>query len=846
MKIISFFSFKGGVGRTALLVNLATYWATRGRVVVIVDMDLAAPGVSYSPLLEASPLEDDRPPCGVHELLAAYYAGKKAGDPYSFGFFPASHCFRRMKPPDSLGHAWPLGGAVLVLPAGEAGIELPTRLGKDSPHYYPPKTGRVGENPDEMSLRAFAKLFRQDLENYRLPTAGSPRPIDLVLIDCRTGWPELLDLSLGYLADHMVLVSGFNQQNQQGLRHTLHALRKGQAAPRIPFGKYSSTLTVAFSHIPVHIHEDQASLEALRQSEKILEEFRLPPPLATQQPEALPPVYHLPYTPRLVSSDLPLFPSQDRNHPYIRVLLTIADQLEQTGVLAEELLQIEKELIRVGGKPLPVQDGSASNDMLDFPVPITASLDELLQLPKWYWPWFGSDVNPQAAGWKRIAEFIPTDGVSNELLDTFLDGLCFAISLELEEKKNILQKYQLLSTWQHQELLSLFNTERQKIVALHDSYKRELFETLFNRQKEWAILLLGEEEGIKQFLKPLGEHIESGSAIILFRTWDNLLLYHKLLKNECENNRKLSYSSENDACILPKQNHLISKNVNLKHIIYDNPLKYWLNDRKKIIPHIEEKNNDVWHALAYFASNPLNYGNDDEGKYRIISSMDREQPEFWSEFGDQLKGKSDKLEEAEAAYRHAIGLNDKDSTIWNKLGVLLLRSKRYSEAEEAFNKAIDINPLFVKAWNNLGNCLIYFKAYEKAENAYKQAITIDKHYAFAWSNLGNLLQYQLSRCEEAENAYKQAISIDGNYARPWSNLGNLLQYRFNRYEEAENAYKQAIKIDERFAHAWSNLGNLFQYKLNRYEEAENAYKQAIKIDDCFAHAWSNLGNLLQY
>lgn len=49
MKTISFFSFKGGVGRTALLTNLGAHWATQGKVVVLMDLDLMAPGLTYSP-----------------------------------------------------------------------------------------------------------------------------------------------------------------------------------------------------------------------------------------------------------------------------------------------------------------------------------------------------------------------------------------------------------------------------------------------------------------------------------------------------------------------------------------------------------------------------------------------------------------------------------------------------------------------------------------------------------------------------------------------------------------------------------------------------------------------------
>jgi len=68
MKIISFFSFKGGVGRTALLTNLGAYWASRGKVVVL--MDLMAPGLAYSPL--AGPyLYPEGNGLGMSDLIAA-------------------------------------------------------------------------------------------------------------------------------------------------------------------------------------------------------------------------------------------------------------------------------------------------------------------------------------------------------------------------------------------------------------------------------------------------------------------------------------------------------------------------------------------------------------------------------------------------------------------------------------------------------------------------------------------------------------------------------------------------------------------------------------------------------
>ena len=45
MYVTTFYSFKGGVGRTMALVNVAVELAQRGRRVLAVDFDLEAPGI---------------------------------------------------------------------------------------------------------------------------------------------------------------------------------------------------------------------------------------------------------------------------------------------------------------------------------------------------------------------------------------------------------------------------------------------------------------------------------------------------------------------------------------------------------------------------------------------------------------------------------------------------------------------------------------------------------------------------------------------------------------------------------------------------------------------------------
>src|SRR5213078_2270205 len=55
-RTVTFYSFKGGVGRTTALTHVAWMLAMRGRKVVAVDLDLEAPGLSS--LLNLTPMPE--------------------------------------------------------------------------------------------------------------------------------------------------------------------------------------------------------------------------------------------------------------------------------------------------------------------------------------------------------------------------------------------------------------------------------------------------------------------------------------------------------------------------------------------------------------------------------------------------------------------------------------------------------------------------------------------------------------------------------------------------------------------------------------------------------------------
>src|SRR5688572_20353539 len=76
MYTVTFYSFKGGVGRSMAMVNVAYLLASKGKRVLMVDFDLEAPGLDTFPLdVGLAP-----PQRGVVEFIGDYLQTDKAPD----------------------------------------------------------------------------------------------------------------------------------------------------------------------------------------------------------------------------------------------------------------------------------------------------------------------------------------------------------------------------------------------------------------------------------------------------------------------------------------------------------------------------------------------------------------------------------------------------------------------------------------------------------------------------------------------------------------------------------------------------------------------------------------------
>ncbi|MBN2004213.1 MAG: SUMF1/EgtB/PvdO family nonheme iron enzyme [Anaerolineae bacterium] len=189
--IYTFYSYKGGVGRTMALANIAELFYRAGLRVLMVDWDLEAPGLErFFPNAE-----DNMQKPGLMDMLLDYKAqmtqeikGKSAPNPES----PMHYVVDIY--PDAK------EGGLFLLPAGKRSPETFADYAKsvlnfDWQNFY-----------EEWKGELYFNWFREQLEaNF-----------DVILIDSRTGVTEMGGVCTYHLADSVVIFCAPNQQNLNG------------------------------------------------------------------------------------------------------------------------------------------------------------------------------------------------------------------------------------------------------------------------------------------------------------------------------------------------------------------------------------------------------------------------------------------------------------------------------------------------------------------------------------------------------------------------------------------------------------------------------------------------------
>jgi Flp pilus assembly protein TadD len=150
------------------------------------------------------------------------------------------------------------------------------------------------------------------------------------------------------------------------------------------------------------------------------------------------------------------------------------------------------------------------------------------------------------------------------------------------------------------------------------------------------------------------------------------------------------------------------------------------------------------------------------------------------------------LDQAERAYRLAIGPDPAAAQAWYLLGAIDQVRGRNEEAAASYREAIRLVPDFPEACNNLGVALHALRRGQEAIDVLRRALALRPDYAEAHNNLGNALR-EREDLEEAEACYRRAIRLNPVYAEAHHNLGNALKSR-GHVAEALACYDRALAI----------------------------------------------------
>jgi cellulose biosynthesis protein BcsQ len=198
MYVVTFYSFKGGVGRTMSLVNVGVELARKGRNVLLVDFDLEAPGI---PTFDLFASLTDTP--GIVDYVSEYLLTSRAPEVNRF----ITPCTK-----------WeaPGGGGLWLMSAGRQDASY-------AAHFHAIDWQDLYANREGF-------LMLEDLkEQWRNAVPGG---FHYVIVDSRTGHTDIGGICTRQLPDAVVIMFFPNEQNLRGLEKVVADIRGEDKIPR--------------------------------------------------------------------------------------------------------------------------------------------------------------------------------------------------------------------------------------------------------------------------------------------------------------------------------------------------------------------------------------------------------------------------------------------------------------------------------------------------------------------------------------------------------------------------------------------------------------------------------------
>ncbi|GHD87180.1 hypothetical protein GCM10010508_18290 [Streptomyces naganishii JCM 4654] len=202
-RIVTFYSYKGGTGRTMALANVCWILAANGKRVLAMDWDLEAPGLHrfFHPFFDRAVLDATT---GVIDMMGDYVWAVTDGRPHTG---PWHLPYARIRP-HAVSVEWdfPDGGSLDLVSAGRRSSSYSAQVTAfDWDNFY-----------ERLGGGQFLDAMRADMRRH----------YDYVLLDSRTGLSDTADICTAHLPDVLVDCFTFSDQSIDGAAAVAREIRE--------------------------------------------------------------------------------------------------------------------------------------------------------------------------------------------------------------------------------------------------------------------------------------------------------------------------------------------------------------------------------------------------------------------------------------------------------------------------------------------------------------------------------------------------------------------------------------------------------------------------------------------
>jgi tetratricopeptide (TPR) repeat protein len=194
------------------------------------------------------------------------------------------------------------------------------------------------------------------------------------------------------------------------------------------------------------------------------------------------------------------------------------------------------------------------------------------------------------------------------------------------------------------------------------------------------------------------------------------------------------------------------------------------------------------------------------------------------------------VDEAQAAFQHAIDNDPRHEVAWFNLGTIYLNKKMYPEARKCLNEAVHLNPQDSDAWNNLGSISGTEEKYDEALEQFTRAAQSNPNHLNAVANMMHIYEFQ-HRLADAEKAMEDLVARAPDNAELHLYLAMTLVGE-NDLKRAREELEISIKLRPSNPDAINNLGAVL-LRLGLSSEALERFDECRRLSPDFDRAVIN-------